>query len=135
MIAGFTASYGYNATLNRGYAVSINKASDAALQQIIDAIVTYFVADIETPTQPAIGKTEDEILPLTDYYQSKTPMSQMMHTLLLRFVNVRRVTMKYGVLYSGNFLFGKQRRCLGAEIADGQNEGREASEGSHLSIC
>jgi len=112
MIAGFVASYGYNAKLNCGYAVSINKVSDTALQQIIDAIITYFVAEIENPTQQAPTKSDESILPLTGYYQSMTPMTQLMHTLLLRFLNVRRVTIKNGALYSGNFLFGKQRELV-----------------------
>jgi CubicO group peptidase (beta-lactamase class C family) len=112
MIDGFVASYGYNTRLNCGYAVSINKVSDTPLQQIIEAIVAYFAAETERPTQQTATTSDENILPLTGYYQSMTPMTQLMQTLLFRFVNIRKVTMKNGALYSGNFLFGKQRQLV-----------------------
>jgi CubicO group peptidase (beta-lactamase class C family) len=112
MIAGFVASYGYNTKLDCGYAVSINKASDEALKQIVEAIVGYFTVAAEKPVQQAAAGSDANITHLPGYYQSMTPMTQMMHTLLLRFMNVRKVTMKDGALYSGNFLFGKQRELI-----------------------
>jgi hypothetical protein len=108
MVAGFVASYGYNVELDRGYAISINKVSDRALQWIIEIIVGFLAAGIDEAGLQADEVQPQELLPLTGYYQSATPMTELFHTLLLRFVNIRKVTEKDGVLYSGSFLFGKQ---------------------------
>ena len=112
MVAGFVASYGYNVEIDRGYAVSINKVSDRALQEIIEAIVEYLTAGIEGTAQQAAVVPTEELLSLTGYYQSATPMTQLMHTLFFRFLNIRKVTENNGALYSRNFLFGKQRELV-----------------------
>ncbi len=109
MVAGFVASYGYNVDLDRGYAISINKVSDRALQRIIEKAVEFLAVGIDEPGLQATAAQPQDLLPLTGYYQSATPMTELLYTLLFRFVNIRKVTEKDGVLYSGNFLFGKQR--------------------------
>jgi CubicO group peptidase (beta-lactamase class C family) len=112
MIAGFTASYGYNAGIDRGYAVSINKVSETALQQIIQAVIEYFTAGIDNPARPVMTIPAEELQPLTGYYKSITPMTQLMHTLLMRFVNVRKITLQGDTLLSGNFLSGRQKKLM-----------------------
>jgi hypothetical protein len=109
MISGFSASYGYNVTLDRGYAVSINKVSAAAIESIKNAIYAYITMDAGTPEFHAadVSIERHEILP--GYYQSITPMSQLLYTLLLRFMNIRRISLEDGKLHSRNFLFGKNR--------------------------
>lgn len=109
MVSGFSASYGYNTELNRGFAISINKISDEALQRIIDAVIEYYSAGFEFPSQHEADLSTEELSSLTGYYESISPMTQLMHTLLLRFVNVRKVVTRNGALYSGSFIFGRER--------------------------
>jgi CubicO group peptidase (beta-lactamase class C family) len=140
MIAGFAALYGYNVELDRGFAISINMASDAALKRITQAVIEYLTAGIESPEGQAAAISGKNAASLTGYYQSITPMTQLMHTLIFRFVNVRKVTMKDGALYSGNFLSGKQRELTPLSENDYHRKGSNESltfieDGDDKVIC
>ena len=140
MIAGFVASYGYNRELDRGYAISINKASDEALQEIVDAVVAYFTAGTEPANIPKESPSAQDLMSLAGYYQSMTPMSQLLHVLLLRFVNVRKVTVENGALLSGNFIFGRQRQLVPIASRGFHRKGTDESvvfiaDGNDTVIC
>ncbi len=111
-ITGFVASFGYNSELNLGFAVSINKVSGRGLEKIKEAIIAYLTAGIEKPKPPAANVSTDDLLPITGYYQQITPATQLLHALLLRFVDIRRLTLENGKLYSENFISRIKRELL-----------------------
>lgn len=108
-IAGFVASFGYNSELNLGFAVSINKVSGSGLEKIKETIFAYLITGIEKPKPPLINIPAEDMLPITGYYQQITPGTQLLHSVLLRFLDIRRFILESGKLYSKNFLFGEKK--------------------------
>jgi CubicO group peptidase (beta-lactamase class C family) len=111
-ITGFVASFGYNSELNLGFAVSLNKVSGRGLEEIKEAIITYLTIGIEKPEPPATNVSTKDLLSITGYYQQITPATQLLHALLLRFVDIRRLTLENGKLYSENFISRIKRELL-----------------------
>jgi CubicO group peptidase (beta-lactamase class C family) len=103
-IAGFAACFGYNSELNLGFAVSINKVSGRGLEKIKEAIAAYLTAGIEKPEPLVVNLSTEELLPITGYYQQITPGTQLLHALLMHFVDIRRFTLENRKLYSENFI-------------------------------
>jgi len=111
-ITGFVACFGYNSELNLGFAVSINKVSGRGLEKIKEAIAAYLTASIEKPEPLVVNLSTEDLLPITGYYQQITPGTQLLHALLIHFVDIRRITLEKGKLYSENFISRIKRELL-----------------------
>lgn len=103
-IAGFAACYCYNVELDRGFALSINKVTGRGLEEITEAIITYLTAGIQKTEPPVVNVSEEDLLSLAGYYQQITPGTQLWQPLFLRFLDIRRITLEDGNLYSNNYL-------------------------------
>lgn len=106
-IPGFLACYGYNADLGLGYAFSIN-APQSEWERIDDLITSYLTSGVDTSPPKAVTIPQKSLRSFTGYYQGMASGSHLLQALVFRFLNLRRLSMQDGTLFSGNYLLGSK---------------------------